>query len=367
MPDTPDIPDLEATDRELLEGLMQHGLDRRRLLQLFGAGASLTAFSGTAGAGHEPGHEPRIDDHYGYAAPSDERLPGKLRPDHTVELHIHEHAIFSPDPTDVPFHFTPMGLHIDPGDIVRFDFETPEHTVTAYHPGQGRMNRVPNDVPPFSSPVINAGGFWLYQFDSPGTYDLFCAPHEFFGMVMRLVVGDPDGDAYDGSFEPTGRPPVSRAELSLLGITAFPNPTPNAVFQTDAMSVDAIVTAGDTGVSVDAVEDDLDDLPIVTTLIPSEVGGNSTDAEFDVTWGVSDPAGNLDQLELVLLDTSSSPPGPEGSPATESVAGSTDSGTTTLTASDDEDSGHSYVVRATVNDTAGNESSAAVPVTETDP
>jgi plastocyanin len=94
-----------------------------------------------------------------------------------------------PEPP-VDFFFEPTGLHIQPGDIVRFNGTTPEHTVTAYHARQGRQQRVPVGVPPFSSPVLAAGGFWLYAFNEPGVYDLFCAPHEPFGMVMRIVVGE---------------------------------------------------------------------------------------------------------------------------------------------------------------------------------
>lgn len=364
MTDQPSTDELDRGDAELLEVIKTHGIGRRSVLTALGVSGALSLSSGVAAAKHDEPHPPEIDSHYGYSAPRDEDLPGKLQPDHVVELHVHEHAIFSPDPTDIPFHFGPMGLRIAEGDIVRFNFETPEHTVTAYHQDQGRVNRVPNDVPPFSSPVIGGGGFWLYQFDSPGTYDIFCAPHEPFGMVMRLVVGDPDRDDYDGAFEPTGRPPFSRAELSLVGVSDFPFPTPNELLQTDVMSVDNIDNAGANGVSVSDVENDLDDLPIVTKLIPAETGGSGTDAEFDVMWEVSDPAGNLNSLELVLIDTSASSPGPEGPPQAESLSGSTDSGITSVVALGDEGKEHSYAVQATVTDSNSNESSVAVPVVE---
>ncbi|WP_436933639.1 cupredoxin domain-containing protein [Halovenus marina] len=229
-------------------------------MKALGAGTALSLGAGTAVAGHDQPHTPHIDSHYGYSAPTDERLPGKLRPDHEVGLHIHENALTDEDPTTIPFHFAPMGLKVDEGDIVRFDFDTPEHTITAYHEGQGRQQRVPDDNPPFSSPVISTGGFWLYEFDSAGTYDLFCAPHEFFGMVMRIVVGDPGDPAYDGTFGPAGpppqpRPPVSRPELTALGITSFPFPTAAEVLGTNVLSVSNIVSSG--SVSVSAVEADL--------------------------------------------------------------------------------------------------------------
>lgn len=52
------------------------------------------------------------------------------------------------------FSFEPAGLFIEPGDTIRFLASSPHHTVTAYHPLQGKPLRVPEGVEPFSSPVI---------------------------------------------------------------------------------------------------------------------------------------------------------------------------------------------------------------------
>ena len=251
MPGDTSVDELDLTDSELLELIENHGIDRRSLMKVLGAGSLLSLGVGSAAATHDQPHPPHIDSHFGYTAPADERLPGKLRPDHTVKLHA--------GPSPIPFHFDPMGIHVDVGDIVRFDFESADHTVTAYHPGHGRQQRVPDDEVPFSSPMVNAGGFWLYQFDHPGTYDMYCGPHQFFGMVMRIVVGDPDADDYDGEFGDQGRPPESRAALTeLLRIASGDDtvswqlPASADIFATAAMSVDNIVENGpvDRGVVV---------------------------------------------------------------------------------------------------------------------
>lgn len=254
------IEDLDLSDAELLELIKNHGVDRRTVMCVLGLGTAVSLGAGTAVADHDHPHPPHIDSHYGYSAPKDERLRRKLRPDHEVGLHVHEHSLTDRDPKTMPFHFAPTGLKIDEGDIVRFNFDTPEHTVTAYHEGQGRQQRIPDDEPPFSSPVINVGGFWLYEFDSPGTYDLFCAPHELLGMVMRVVVGDPSDPNYDGSFGPAGqppmpRPPVSRGELTMLGVPTWPFPTAAEVLGTDPLTVSNIHSSG--SVSVSDVEADL--------------------------------------------------------------------------------------------------------------
>ena len=91
------------------------------------------------------------------------------------------------------FYFEPTGLAIEPGDTVTFVAVTPHHTVTAYHAQQGKPMRVPEGVGPFSSPVIPVGETWSYTFDVPGVYDVWCAPHEVFGMAMRIVAGEATG------------------------------------------------------------------------------------------------------------------------------------------------------------------------------
>lgn len=237
MPDGETATDAEPGDPALHELLANYGLDRRTVLRALGLGGVAALGAGTAAADHDPPDTPHIDSHFGYAAPSDECLPGKLRPDHTVELHIEEGPL--------GFHFDPMGLQIDVGDVVRFDFLSPDHSVTPYHPAHGRQQRVPDAEVPFSSPLVPAGGFWLFEFDHAGTYDLYCGPHQIFGMVMRLVVGDPDSPQYDGDFGTQGRPPVSAAALEEFpGIDTWVLPTSADVFGTAAMSVENIVQNG---------------------------------------------------------------------------------------------------------------------------
>lgn len=202
---------------------------RRSVLKATGIGAALSMFGGVANArgdSSRPAGEqdetdnarpPIIHSHFGYSGTSDDEIPKPLEPDKTVELHVDEDKI---DDSNLPaltvefgaFHFAPVGLHVEPGSIVEFDFHSPEHTATAYHPGQERQQRVPDDVPAFSSTVNEHHGFWLYRFEEEGVYDLFCAPHEWGGMGMRIVVGDDPGDVVRAP----GRPPLPLT-AALLG------------------------------------------------------------------------------------------------------------------------------------------------------
>ncbi|MFB6136346.1 MAG: plastocyanin/azurin family copper-binding protein [Halobacteriaceae archaeon] len=207
------------------------GVSRRSMLAAVGAGGSFALAGCTNPAdtgGPGDGEGDAVDPRFGYTATSaDADLP--VEPDHTVELR------FKPrENVPIPeFFFEPTGLAVDPGDTVQFKFATPHHNVNAYHPGFGYNQRVPDGVPPFSSPVLTAGSSWLYTFEKEGVHDIMCAPHEVFGMVGRVVVGSASGPGSNPVGEAPGteqsRPPEFTAAL---------------VLGDPAMAPDAVASAG---------------------------------------------------------------------------------------------------------------------------
>jgi plastocyanin len=143
---------------------------------------------------------------------ADDSLP--VEPDHVVTMPILEPSKRPGEPEpNLDFTFDPTGLKVRPGDVVAFEFTTPEHSVTAYHEEQGRQRRVPPGLPPFTSPVLAAGRTWLYRFDEVGVYDLACVPHEGFGMVVRVVVCE--DEVPEQTLTPPGRPPLGFAAAVL--------------------------------------------------------------------------------------------------------------------------------------------------------
>ncbi|MFB6142293.1 MAG: plastocyanin/azurin family copper-binding protein [Halorientalis sp.] len=142
-------------------------------------------------------------------------MDGGTEADHEVRLDV------SPrQDRELPeFYFDPAGLAVEPGDTVQFTLATPHHNVNAYHPDFGYNQRVPDGVPPFSSPVLTAGDAWLYTFETEGVHDIMCAPHELFGMVGRVVVGSPTGPGAtpvgDAPGTERSRPPEYTAGLVL--------------------------------------------------------------------------------------------------------------------------------------------------------
>lgn len=94
-------------------------------------------------------------------------------------------------------YFDPVGIHLRPGDSVRWIQVNGYHSVAAYHPANGnRELRIPEEAEPWDSDILlgqypNNGASFEHTFTVEGVYDYFCLPHEAAGMVGRIVVGKP--------------------------------------------------------------------------------------------------------------------------------------------------------------------------------
>lgn len=104
-------------------------------------------------------------------------------------------AVMSKDGSEV--YFDPVGLHIQPGDTVRWVQVNGYHSVTAYAPSNGNHElRIPDGAKPWDSGILLGelpakGSTFEHAFPVQGVYDYFCQPHEVAGMVGRIVVGAP--------------------------------------------------------------------------------------------------------------------------------------------------------------------------------
>lgn len=90
--------------------------------------------------------------------------------------------------------FDPVGLHILPGQTVRWTNRDAgnSHTVTAYHPDvMARPRRIPEGASPWNSDYLLPDERFSVTFAQEGVYDYYCIPHEHAGMVGRIVVGNP--------------------------------------------------------------------------------------------------------------------------------------------------------------------------------
>lgn len=199
---------------------------RRTVLKLAGSGVALAGVGGAGvvgatqedddgddGEGDDGGDgegddsslvEDLVDPTWGYPLAADETESVDI--DTVVELVTEEgdgpqeNFPLNPESGEAfpfEFYFDPVGLHVPPDGVVHFLSVAGEHTVTAFHekysnPEIQVPTRIPADVVGFTSPPVVDGESWLYQFETPGVYDLLCLPHLGFGMVMRVVVADPE-------------------------------------------------------------------------------------------------------------------------------------------------------------------------------
>ena len=229
---------------------------RRDVLKAIGAGGALAALGGSASAALTGGR-------------SNRQVETPEAGDNTV--HVVRTVIGPPTNPERPadFYYQPTGLQIEPGDVVKWVFESPDHNITSYHPAFGMQRRVPSGVQPFSSPLLGwdpaslpddideppaepgagveegpelsppaspnatatpgeetpAGpavtprpNTWLYAFETPGVYDIECAPHETYGMAMRIVVGDETETAFETS-DPDALPEPRAGPVGLSRVT----------------------------------------------------------------------------------------------------------------------------------------------------
>src|ERR1700758_3529131 len=99
------------------------------------------------------------------------------------------------DPQGSEVWFDPIGVHIEPGQTVRWIVMENVHTTTAYHPKNDMHSlRIPKDATPWNSGfLVNKGDHFDVTLTVEGVYDYYCMPHEQAGMVGRIVVCKPGG------------------------------------------------------------------------------------------------------------------------------------------------------------------------------
>jgi len=94
------------------------------------------------------------------------------------------------------YYYNPAGLHIQPGGTVEWA-GVGRRSVTAFYPANDNHElRIPENAEPFDSRKVETErGTFRWKFQVEGTYDYYCAPTEYLGMVGRIVVGRPGGPA----------------------------------------------------------------------------------------------------------------------------------------------------------------------------
>lgn len=112
------------------------------------------------------------------------------------------------DPLGSHVWFDPIGVHVEPGTIVRWIVRENVHTTTAYHPrNEHHSLRIPEHAVPWDSGyLVHPGDHFDVTLTESGVYDYYCMPHEAAGMVGRIVVGKPLGPGAEPFDYWVGRP-----------------------------------------------------------------------------------------------------------------------------------------------------------------
>jgi plastocyanin len=142
-------------------------------------------------------------------------LPGPSDAGETVEIRMHGNA----DGSRV--WFDPIGLHIRPGQTLRWINTDPgnSHTATAYHPRNfERPLRIPEGAEPWNSDYLLPQESFSVTPVAEGIYDYFCVPHEHAGMVGRIIVGQPGRPPADSLRTASGGKPIPE-----IALQAFPS------------------------------------------------------------------------------------------------------------------------------------------------
>lgn len=105
--------------------------------------------------------------------------------------------------------FDPVGALVRPGGSVRWTNRDPgnAHTSTAYHPAnEDHPPRIPEGARPWDSGYLLPDQSFVMIPEVPGVYDYYCVPHEYAGMVGRLVVAEEGASTgAAGGIVPAGR------------------------------------------------------------------------------------------------------------------------------------------------------------------
>ncbi|WP_276300170.1 cupredoxin domain-containing protein [Halorussus lipolyticus] len=163
------------------------------------ATASLAALAGCAGVLSE-------EDGTGQQTTVDYTLPEETE---SAEVEM------GPDGTNL---FAPEIVRVEAGGTVTWTNVSANHSATAYAPATDYPQRIPDEAAPWDTGVlVENGASASHTFETPGVYDYYCTPHEPFGMVGTVVVGDPDPEDQPGLTPPgDGRSDKAASKIEAL-------------------------------------------------------------------------------------------------------------------------------------------------------
>jgi plastocyanin len=190
--------------------MSEPNLTRRRMMAT-AAGLGLTGLAGCSsiigsGSGEndeeEPGHDDEEHAHGGVGEPTD-----------TAEVKVN--TARGEETTE--YHFDPHVVRVTEGGTVTWTLESGNHTATAYHPEYDQPQLVPEGTPAWDSGTLSEEGeTYEHTFETEGVYHYYCKPHEQFGMLATVIVGEPHLDDEPAMTLPEDKSDEVRGKLENL-------------------------------------------------------------------------------------------------------------------------------------------------------
>ena len=109
--------------------------------------------------------------------------------DAEVQMVEEQEVSVGPDREDA---FAPELAHVEEGGTVTFNWVSGNHDVTSYHLANDVPDGTPDGSTPFSENLAGPGEQLTVNFEEEGVYNLLCVRHERLGMMMTVVVGEPE-------------------------------------------------------------------------------------------------------------------------------------------------------------------------------
>jgi plastocyanin len=194
----------ERTRRRVLQGSASATLvGLAGCTSLAGTGGSGGTPTSTEGGGDHPGHAETEHGHDTVTEPKATRevLVNTARGENTTE-----------------YHFKPHVTWVTVGGTVTWTLESGTHTATAYHPDNDAPQLVPDGTEAWDSGTLSQeGATYEHTFDTEGVYHYLCKPHEQFGMLATVIVGEPHPDDQVAlQMVPSDKPEEVQAKLEEL-------------------------------------------------------------------------------------------------------------------------------------------------------
>lgn len=162
-----------------------------------------TSNGGAGGSENPPGHGEREHSHGGVGEPRDAR-------------EVAVNTATGAETTE--YHFDPHVTRVTVGGTVTWRLESGTHTATAYHPGNDQPRLVPDSTDAWDSGTLTEPGqTYEHTFDTEGIYHYYCEPHEQFGMLGTVIVGEPNPERQTALQQmPADKPAEVRRKLQEL-------------------------------------------------------------------------------------------------------------------------------------------------------